>query len=51
MTQRNVLKESVPDRTVWLPKPACVVVAVRLCKAQDAHGKEPSNQHVHAARF
>ena len=51
MTQRNVLKATVPDRTVWLPKPACVIVAVRLIKALDAHSKEPSNVHVRAARF
>jgi len=47
MTQRNVLQETVPDRKVWLPKPACVIVAVRLSKAlKDAHSKEPSNLHV-----
>ena len=33
MTQRNVLKATVPDRMVWLPKPACVIAAVRLSKA------------------
>jgi len=27
------LKVTVPDRRVWLPKPACVIVAVRLSKA------------------
>jgi len=52
MTQRNVLKATVPDRRVWLPKPACVIAAVRLSKAlEDAHSKEPSNLHVRAARF
>jgi len=52
MTQRNVLKARVPDRMVWLPKPACVIAAVRLSKAlKDAHSKEPRNQHVRAARF
>jgi len=52
MTQGNVLKVTVPDRMVWLPKPACVIPAVRLSKAlNDAHSKEPSNLHVHAARF
>ena len=40
MTQRNDLKVTAPDRTVWLPKPACVIVAVRLRKAlKDAHSK------------
>ena len=34
MTQRNILKARVPDRMVWLPKPACVIAAVRLSKAQ-----------------
>ena len=33
MTQRNVLKATVPDRMVWLPKPAYVIAAVRLNKA------------------
>ena len=33
MTQRNVLKATIPDRMVWLPKPACVIIAVRLSKA------------------
>ena len=36
ITQRSVLKAAVPDRMVWLPKPACVIVAVHLsnkCKA------------------
>jgi len=52
MTQCNVLKATVSDRTVWLPKPACVIAAVRLSKAlKDAHSKEPSNVHIHAARF
>jgi len=52
MTQRNILKARVPDRMVWLPKPACVIAAVRLSKAlKDAYSKEPSNQHVRAARF
>jgi len=52
MTQRNVLKATVPDRIVWLPKPACVIAAVRLNKAlKDAHSKEPSNLHVRAAGF
>jgi len=52
MTQRNVWKATVPDRLVWLPKPACVIAAVRLSKTlNDAHSKEPSNVHVRAARF
>jgi len=51
MTQRSVLKATVPDRMVRLPKPACVIAAVRLSKAQDTHLKEPSNLHVRAARF
>ena len=33
MTQRNVSKATVPDRMVWLAKPACVMAAVRLSKA------------------
>jgi len=42
----------VPDRTVWLPAPACVTAAGRLSKAlEDAHSKEPSNVHVRSARF
>ena len=33
------LKATVQDRRVWLPAPACVIVAVRLSKAlKDAHG-------------
>jgi len=52
MTQRNVLKSTVLDRRIWLPKPACVVAAVRLSKAlKHAHWKEPSNLNVRAARF
>jgi len=52
MTQSNILKAAVSDRLVWLPKPACVIVAVRLTKAlKDAHSKETSNLHVRAARF
>jgi len=52
MMQRNVLNATVPDRMVWLPEPACVIAAVRLSKAlKDAHSKEASNLHVHAARF
>jgi len=52
MTQRNALKATVPDPMVWLPKPACVIAAVRLSKAlKDTHSKEPSNLHVRAARF
>jgi len=52
MTQRNVLKATVPDRMVWLPKPTCVIAAVRLSKAlKNARSKEPSNVHVRAARF
>jgi len=36
-TQR--LKVTVPDGRVWLPAPACVIVAVRLQMAlKDAHG-------------
>ena len=33
MTQRNVSKATVPDRTVWLPKPSGDIAAVRLNKA------------------
>ena len=33
MTQRNVSKATVPDRMVWLPKPAGVIAAVRFSKA------------------
>jgi len=51
MTQRNVLIARVPDRMVWRPTPACVIAAVRLSKALDAHSKKPSNLHVRAARF
>jgi len=52
MTQRNVLKAAFPDSMISLPKPACVIAAVRLSKAlEDAHSKEPSNLHVRAARF
>ena len=52
MTQRNVLKATVPDRSVWLPTPACGIAAVRLGKAlEDAHSKGSSNLHVRAARF
>jgi len=51
MTQRNVFKATVPDRMIWLPKPACIIAAVRLSKALDAHSKETSNLHVRAARF
>jgi len=52
MTQRIVLKVTVSDRMVWLPKPACVIAAVRLSKAlKDAHSKEASNLHIRAARF
>ena len=52
MTQRNVLKATVPHRTVWLPKPTCVIPAVRSSKAlKDAHSMEPSNLHLRAARF
>jgi len=51
MTQRNVLKATVPDRMVRLPKPACVIAVVRLSKAlKDAHSKVPSNLHVRGAR-
>ena len=52
MTQRNVLKATVPDRMVWLPKPACVIATLRLSKAlKDALSKETSNLYVRAARF
>jgi len=52
MTERNGLNATVPDSMVWLPKPACVIAAVRLSKAlKDAHSKETSNLHVRAARF
>jgi len=37
ITQRNVLKATVPDRMVWLPKPAYVIAAVRLRKALKTH--------------
>jgi len=51
MTQRNVVKATVPDRMVWL-KPACIIAAVRLSKAlKDAHSKEPRSLHVRAALF
>jgi len=33
VAQRNVLKATVPDRMVRLPKPACVIAAVRMSKA------------------
>jgi len=33
MAQRNVLKATVQDRMVRLPKPAYVIAAVRLSKA------------------
>jgi len=46
MTQRNVLKATVPDRTVWLHKPAGVIAAVRLSALKD-----PSNLHVRPVRF
>jgi len=47
MTQRNVSKATVSDRMVWLPKPACIIAAVRLSKAlKDAHSKETNNLHV-----
>jgi len=40
MTQRNVLKATVPDGMVGLPKPAYVFAAVRLSKAlKDARSK------------
>ena len=52
MTQRNVLKATVPDRMVWLAKPACVIAVVRLSKAlKDAHSKKTSNLHVRATGF
>jgi len=52
MTQRNVSKATVPDRTVRLPKPSGDIAAVRLKRHFiDAHSKEPSNVHVRAARF
>ena len=52
MTQRNVLKATVPDRMIWLPKPACIIASVRLSKAlKDVHSKETSSLHVRAARF
>ena len=48
LRRRNKAK----DWRVWLPTPACVIVAVRLSKAlKDAHSKGPSNLYVHAARF
>jgi len=52
MAQRNVLKATIPDRRMWLPTPACVIVAARLSKAlKDAHSKGSRNPHVRAARF
>jgi len=46
------LKATVPDRRVWLPTLACVIVAVRLSKAlKDAQSKGASNLHVRAVRF
>jgi len=52
IAQRNVLKAPVPDRRIWLPTPACVIVAVRLSKAlKDAHPKASRNRHVRAAHF
>jgi len=51
-TRLQCIKATVPDRMVLLPKPACVIAAVRLSKAlKDAHSKEPRNVHVRAARF
>jgi len=50
----QTLKATVPDRRVWLPAPACVIVAVRLTKALiDAHGalKGAKQLHVRAVRF
>ena len=52
MAQRKVLKATVPDRMVGLPKRACVFAAVRMSKAlNDAHSKEPRNLYVRAAHF
>ena len=52
MAQRNILKATVPDRRVWLPTPACGIVAVRLNKAlKYVHSEGSSNLHVRAARF
>jgi len=34
MTQRNVLKATVPGRMILLPKTACVIADVHLSKAQ-----------------
>ena len=52
MAQRNVLKATVPDRRIWLPTPARVIVAVRLSNAlKDAHSKGSNNPQVRAARF
>ena len=49
---RQCLKETFPDRKVWLPTRACVIFAVRLSKAlKHAHSKRPSNLHLRAARF
>jgi len=51
-TQR--LKATVPDRRVWLPTPACVIVAVRLSKAlKDAHDalKGVKQSALRAVRF
>ena len=49
MTQRNVLKATVPDRMVWL-KPVCVMAVVRLSKARRAL-KGAKQLHERAARF
>jgi len=39
MAQRKRFKKTVPDRRVWLPAPACVIIAVHLNEAlKDAHG-------------
>jgi len=46
------LKATIPDRRVWLPTLACVIVAVRLNKAlKGAHSKGPSNLHVRFQQF
>jgi len=48
------LKATVPDRRVWLPTPACVIVAVRLSKAlKDAQGalKMAKQSTLRAAHF
>ena len=51
MTQRNVSNATVPNRKIWLPKPACVIAAVRLSKDLKTRTQSQANVHVRAARF